>query len=298
MIGVGTSLIVATPILLVQVKGDRIVRRLLRLPVPVYFAIKTVFYFVVIGGGLTLARMLLSPGGLQLDETFRRSIVFAVGMAVVGNLIFDMAGLLGFGTLRALFTGRYVHPRREQRAFLLIDMKDSTGIAERLGPIRFHELLNAFFRDISDAALECGAEIHKYVGDEAILTWPDASAAADNQSLACPFLACDLIAKNADDYRRRFGLVPEFRAALHRGEIVTGEIGDVRREIAYVGETLNVTARLLEAAKTGGRDVLVSDDLLSRTTLPAGLTAEKLPMLSVRGREAPLAIAALKRGKG
>src|SRR5205814_6636804 len=111
----------------------------------------------------------------------------------------------------------------------------------------------------------------------------------------CPFVARDFIAASGDRYRRRFGVVPEFRAALHCGEIVAGEIGDVRREIAYVGDTLNVAARLLDAAKTLGRDVLVSADLLERATLPSGLTAEPLPMLTVRGRAAPLAISALRR---
>ena len=113
--------------------------------------------------------------------------------------------------------------------------------------------------------------------------------------LACPFVARDLIAANAGRYRRRFGVVPEFRAALHCGEIVAGQIGDVRREIAYVGDTLNVAARLLEAAKELGRDVLVSADLLGRATLPPGVVAEPLPTLDVRGREAPLGIAALSR---
>ena len=163
-----------------------------------------------------------------------------------------MGTLLGFGTLKNLLTGRYVQPRREQRAFLLIDMRDSTGLAERLGPIRFHELLNEFFHDISDAALECGAEIHKYVGDEAILTWPGGRALADGDCLACAFVARDFIAAGAKRYRERYGVMPEFRAALHYGEIVAGEIGDVRREIAYVGDTLNVAARLLDAAKTTG----------------------------------------------
>src|SRR5476649_2984519 len=93
-------------------------------------------------------------------------------MAIGFNLVFELGGLLGWGTLKHLLTGRYVQPRREQKTFLLIDMKDSTGLAERLGPIRFHQLLNDFFRDISHAALECEGEIHKYVGDEAILTWP------------------------------------------------------------------------------------------------------------------------------
>jgi len=216
-------------------------------------------------------------------------------MSVFANVTIEMGLLLGFGTLKNLLTGRYVQPKREQMTFLLIDMKDSTGMAERLGPIRFHELLNEFFRDVADAALECGAGIHKYVGDEAILTWPADRALADGDCLTCPFLARDLMAANSGQYRERFGVVPEFRAALHYGEIVAGEIGDVRREIAYVGDTLNVAARLLEAAKSLGHDVLVSADLLQRAAMPSGIAAEPLPTLTVRGRAAPLGISALQR---
>ena len=120
-------------------------------------------------------------------------------------------------------------------------------------------------------------------------------ALSEGDVLACPFIALDYIAANRGRYSERFGVAPEFRAALHYGEIVAGEIGDVRREIAYVGDTLNVTARLLDAAKSLGRDVLVSADLLARSALPAGVVAEPLPTLAVRGREAPLEIAALSR---
>jgi adenylate cyclase len=297
--GVVNSLLIATPILLFELKlrYGRL-RRLQRLPLVVYFGLQVLFYTVVIVGGLAVAQLLVPPIDRPPDELasqFRASIVFALAMSVFANLVFMMGGLLGYGTLKDLLTGRYVQPKRERKAFLLIDMKDSTGLAERLGPIRFHELLNSFFRDVSDAALECEAEIHKYVGDEAILTWSNEQAVADGDCLACPFIARDIIAANGAEYRRRFGVVPEFRAALHFGEIVAGEIGDVRREIAYVGDTLNVAARLLEAAKTLGRDVLVSADLLEKSALPPGVRAEPLPTLTMRGREAPLGISALTR---
>jgi adenylate cyclase len=223
------------------------------------------------------------PEFFAFDGVFRRSIVFSVAMAVVGALAAEMSGLLGFGTLKNLLIGRYVQPRRERRAFLLIDMKDSTGVAERLGPVRFHELLNDFFHDVADAALECEAEIHKYVGDEAILTWPEA-AATDGDCLRFPFLAQEVVERARKTYLSRFGVVPTFRAAIHSGEIVAGEIGDVRREIAYVGDTLNVAARLLEAAKELGRDVLVSDDLLDPGRAAGRAEGRELPTLSVRGR--------------
>ncbi|MBS0517860.1 MAG: adenylate/guanylate cyclase domain-containing protein [Proteobacteria bacterium] len=296
--GVATSLLIATPIVLIELKGDRMasLRRLRRLPLALYFTVKVLFYFVIIVGGLVLSRYFLSSaGGIRFDETFRHALLFAIAMSVFGNFVFDMTGLLGLSTLKSLVTGRYVQPRREQRTFLLIDMKNSTGVAEKLGPVRFHELLNAFFRNVNDAALECEAEIHKYVGDEAILTWSGEEALAAGECLACPFLVRDYIAANRETYMSRFGLVPEFRAAIHCGEIVAGEIGDVRREIAFVGDTLNVAARLLDAAKDLGRDVLASQDILRRTQLPSGVKAVELPTLSIRGRAAPLAVAALTR---
>jgi adenylate cyclase len=298
--GIVTSLLIAIPILSFELKGSRlaVVRRLRRRPLVVFLACKALFYFVAIVGGLLLARQLLSGDVVhyvEADPVFRKAVVFSVGMAVVGTLFFEISGLIGMATLKNLVTGRYVQPKMEQRTFLLIDMKDSTGMAERLGAVRFHELLNHFFRDIADAALECEAEIHKYVGDEAILTWSGEAAMADGLSLACPFVARDCIAARREQYLATFGAVPEFRAALHCGEIVAGEIGDVRREIAYVGDTLNVAARLLDAAKTLKRDILVSADLLKRATLPAGLAAEALPTLTIRGRTAPLGIAALER---
>jgi adenylate cyclase len=288
--GALTSLMIATPLLVFELRSRRpgFLRRLRRLPLAAYFSLKVLFYFVVIIAGLLVMRP-------SIDAVFRTSIVFSIAMSILANLVFEMGGLLGYGTLKGLLTGRYVQPKREQKVFLLIDMKNSTGLAERLGPIRFHELLNEFFRNVSDAAFETRAEIHKYVGDEAILTWPAGKALADGDCLACPFIARDVIAANSERYLRRFGAVPAFRASLHCGEIVAGEIGDSRREIAYVGDTLNVAARLLEAAKTTGHDVLVSADLLKSVALPPDLRADPLPTLDVRGRNAPLEIFALAR---
>ena len=296
--GILTSLLIGTPIIFFEVRRSRIdaLGWMRRLPLAGYFLVKVLFYCVVIVAGLIVSRLVMAIGSsdvIILTPNFSNSILFSVGMAVFGNLVVETGRLLGFGTLKNLLIGRYARPRREQKAFLLIDMKDSTGLAEKLGAVSFHELLNAFFRDIADAALECDAEIHKYVGDEAILTWPAGPALNEGDCLTCPFLARDFMVRNAGRYRDRFGIVPEFRAALHCGEIVAGEIGDVRREIAYVGDTLNVAARLLEASKTLRRDVLVSAELLALVRLPSGLQAEPLPTLSIRGRDAPLAIAAL-----
>ena len=148
IMGVVNSLVIATPILLFEVKGQRLrpLRRLRRQPLLVYFGFRVLFYIVVIIGGLVIVRLLGDDISEVFNDTFRSSVVFSIAMSILANLVFEMGSLLGFGTLKNLLTGRYVQPRREQRAFVLIDMKDSTGLAEQLGPIRFHELLNAFSR--------------------------------------------------------------------------------------------------------------------------------------------------------
>jgi adenylate cyclase len=297
--GIISCLFIATPVLLLEIKGRRlpIERRMRRLPLVIYLGIRVILYVVIIITGLLAARLVMGRP-VSFTEIFQDgSVTFSVAMSVLANVTFAMGNLVGFRTVGRLLTGRYIRPRREHRVFLLIDMKNSTGVAERLGALRFHELLNTFFDDISEGALECSAEIHKFVGDEVILTWPADRTPIDEEVLACPFVVRDSIAANGAQYRRRFGLAPEFRAAMHCGEIVAGQIGmgEVRAEIAYVGDTLNVAARLLEAAKDVGRDVLVSADLLAKATLPKGIVAESLPTLAVRGREAPLGIAALSR---
>jgi adenylate cyclase len=131
LLGVANALAIATPIVFFETSSAR-VGPLRRLPLAAYFGIKTVFYLIVILGGLTLVRFVFSSDTqpVAFDTIFRSSIFFAVGMTVFGNLFFEMGGLLGFGTLKSLVTGRYVQPKREHRAFLLLDMKDSTGFLD------------------------------------------------------------------------------------------------------------------------------------------------------------------------
>jgi hypothetical protein len=82
----------------------------------------------------------LSERGLLL------SFAFAVGI----NVAITLSRLLGTGILVSLFTGRYHHPREEERIVLFLDVKGSTRLAERLGDKRFHRFLNRVFFDVSD----------------------------------------------------------------------------------------------------------------------------------------------------
>ena len=58
--------------------------------------------------------------------------------------------MLGQGVLRNFISGTYHRPHEEDRIFLFIDVIGSTGIAESIGAIKFHALLDQFFYDLTD----------------------------------------------------------------------------------------------------------------------------------------------------
>ena len=66
-------------------------------------------------------------------------------------------------------------------------MEGSTGLAERLGPLAFHRLLNRFVLDLTEPIVAARGEIHSYVGDEVIATWKLEEGIADARCVAACF---------------------------------------------------------------------------------------------------------------
>jgi len=99
-------------------------------------------------------------------------------------------------------------------------------------------------------------------------------------------------------YEHRFGEAPVLRAVLHGGPVVVvGETGGSRGQITYLGDVLNVTARIEALAKTLGVDVLISASLLAHTKLPSGITATSAGPHQLKGIAEPVGVFALSRSR-
>ena len=83
----------------------------------------------------------------------------------------ELSRKLGRDVLTNFITGKYYHPRREERIFMFLDLNDSTTIAENLNALEFHTFVNRFFKDISESILFTRGEIYQYVGDEVVISW-------------------------------------------------------------------------------------------------------------------------------
>lgn len=170
--------------------------------------------------------------------------------------------LIGRREFMSILTGRYHRPVEEERIFMFMDIASSTTIAEQLGHIRFFKFLNEFYGDVTEAVSATDGEIYKYVGDEAIVAWrltPHRHAMA---ALDCYFLILKSIEAKRLFYEQHYGIVPCFRAGLHYGTVMVGELGDLKKEIAYIGDVLNSTARMQEECKNQETGILISKDVV------------------------------------
>jgi adenylate cyclase len=123
------------------------------------------------------------------------------------------------------------------------------------------------------------------------VTWPVTDDPARNaRCLACFFAIDDKIASLSTEYREEFETVPRFRAGLHSGPVIVKECGGFKRQLAYFGDTMNVSARLCEHCKVCGSDLIVSSDVLSRVTIPQNLQASVVQSIALRGRNSLLQV--------
>ena len=213
---------------------------------------------------------------------------FAV-VAVAIQFVLQMNRMVGANVLGYFAAGVYRRPSAEERVFLFVDLEGSTQLAERLGSAGYFELLRRFVDDLTDPVIEAEGEIYQYAGDEVVITWPIAAGLREANCVACFFAIRAAVARQAARYQREFGVVPRFRGGLHGGPVTAGELGDLRRQIVFVGDILNTAARLEEYAKRANLDLVVSGTLLQRIALPRGIEATRCGDLELRGKEARVA---------
>ena len=134
---------------------------------------------------------------------------------------------------------------------------------------------------------------YEYVGDEVVLTWTEDDGLRDANCIRVFFDFADRIEKKRQSYMESFGVVPEFKAGVHVGDVVTAEIGDLKRSLVFNGDVLHTGSRIEGQCNPLGKRLLVSGHLLERLSLPAGWRVEDMGEVQLRGKAAPMRLVAL-----
>jgi adenylate cyclase len=242
---------------------------------------------------------LSDPAAQQALENFLRdpshikAVIAWSFVVAVTQLLLQVNSKFGQGVFWNIIRGRYNTPKEEKRIFMFLDLNSSTTIAEQLGDEKYHALLKDFFADITNPIIDNKGTIYQYVGDEVVIAWNYDEGIENQHCIRCFFDMKLHIQKNKEKYLSRYGLIPSFKAGIHCGRVIAGEVGIIKRDITYSGDVLNTTSRILSKCGELNAEMIASSDLLSEIRLVKDYVTRPLGAMKLKGKEKEISLSAL-----
>ena len=281
---------------------DREIFRKLALGKVILF--KTVISLGVLISILALLRyvffdFLVSPSlrtqGITLNEESWRMLFFLLViyyffMTLIISFINQVNRKYGPGILVPLLLGRYRNPREEDRIFMFMDLKSSTATAEELGHLKYSSFIRDCFSDINEVLYRFRAQVYQYVGDEIVVTWPESEGLKNHFCIEFYFACIKQFQNRTAYYMTNYGFLPNFKAGAHTGRVTAVEIGEVKRDIAYHGDTLNTASRIQGVCNDYSKSFLVSEFLLHKVGRHPDMKTHELGKILLKGKTTTVGI--------
>ncbi len=223
------------------------------------------------------------------------SAIIQLSFSLFISLLYaEISDNLGQNVLLNFFTGKYHKPVTETRIFMFADMKSSTSIAGVLGHIKYFEFLRSYYFDLSEAILKHYGEVYQYIGDEIVVSWTLRNGVKENNCVRCFFNMKSDLLKKKDYYIKEYSFFPDFKAALHFGEVTTGEIGALKKEIFFTGDVLNTASRIQALCSELNEDLLISDTLANLLNLKSDFDIKPLGVKNLKGKSIHIEVLSIK----
>jgi adenylate cyclase len=201
----------------------------------------------------------------------------------------------GPGILKKFLLGNYSQPKKEARIFMFLDMKSSTTIAEEIGNEKYFYLLRNLFSHLTDAILNHEGEIYQYVGDEIVISWPIKNGIRNANCIHCFLKIKSKLIELQPFYKEKYGITPTFKAGIHFGQVMAGEVGVIKKDIIFSGDILNTAARIQAKCNEYNVDFLISKNtlkLISQKDLNS-FEAKEIGAVVLRGKKEEILLSSI-----
>ncbi|MEQ1805320.1 MAG: AAA family ATPase [Burkholderiaceae bacterium] len=144
------------------------------------------------------------------------------------------------------------HEVRKTVTIVFCDLKDSTGLGERVDSEALHEIKERYFGAMAAEITRHGGKIEKYIGD-AIMAVFGLPRAHEDDALRAVRAASGMraaLARVNQDLLARYGVALANRTGVNTGEVVANADASADQKLA-TGDAVNVAARLEQAAPVG-----------------------------------------------
>jgi len=182
---------------------------------------------------------------------------------------------------------------RRDVSLMFSDLRGFTSLSEHLAPQALSALLNDYFGAMTEAILEQGGMLDKFMGDGIMALFGAPLSCDDHAARACraaldkvralQLLNERLSATATLDAPLRIGI------GINSGGAVVGNMGSVQRfEYTAIGDEVNLASRLEGVTKQYGVCCVVSDS--TRAAAGADFVFRELDLVRVLGRQEPVRV--------
>ncbi|OGS11700.1 MAG: hypothetical protein A2234_08340 [Elusimicrobia bacterium RIFOXYA2_FULL_58_8] len=194
---------------------------------------------------------------------------------------------------RQLLKNKKVHLGGEhlEAAVMFCDIRNFTPLSENLSAARLVEFLNHYFSYITPPITANSGVISKFIGDAVMAVY---TPMMGSENYAADAVRAALAMRRALAEFNASGKGPgpvQFGIGIQTGGLVAGNIGTLSRlEYTFIGDTVNIAARLESKTKDLGTDILISRLVLEKVggTLDGEARFESVGPVALKGKAEPL----------
>ncbi|GER59060.1 hypothetical protein ULMA_11680 [Patiriisocius marinus] len=249
------------------------------------FAGALYYYSEELGVSILNYEVLEQIGPFFTEWIFIKNFFLWLIIVVVTLIILMVNDKYGPGVFPDYLMGRYFRPKQERRIFMFADIKNATSIAEILEEEKYFNFLKDFFRDIAPAIVQTRGEVYQYVGDEVVISWKMKQGLKSGNAIQCYYSMRKIINQKKQRYIDRYGFYPKFKVGYHYGNVMVGEIGQIKREIVFSGDVLNTASRIQALCNELEVGILASKEFADlQIKLPSGVKRIDLGTEKLRGK--------------
>jgi adenylate cyclase len=175
---------------------------------------------------------------------------------------------------------------KKELSILFSDIRGFTSISESMDPVSLIKLLNRYFTPMTNAVLENGGMLDKYIGD-AVMAFYNAPVSIQKHADAACITALQMI-ERLNLLNNELSL--ENIAPIHIGigintdEVVVGNMGsNTRFNYTVIGDGVNLASRVEGLTKNYGVNILITEFTLSH--LEGEFLTRMIEPVKVKGKD-------------
>lgn len=176
---------------------------------------------------------------------------------------------------------------------MVVDIRDFTGLAQRVESSKLSQVTGALFRDAGQALQQRGAWAQKYIGDAIMAVWLHKKHAPEPKELVAIFDGLSLLVQIAAGLQGQFKLDAPIGvgAGMNTGWASVGNVGSIASsDYTALGDVVNMAFRLESATKEMACDLVLGQgthEFLENTS--AGQLFQKRSV-KLKGYEEPATV--------